>query len=71
MDDLQGMEEDIGFPEEDIEKCLQDTLELILSNESWDERKAPLLINEICEKTMKSLAELQRPYKYIVTCMLM
>jgi dynein light chain Tctex-type 1 len=65
------MEDDAGFDEEVIEKCLSDTLELVLSNETWEEKRAPHLINEICEKTMKSLAELQRPYKYIVTCMLM
>ena len=64
------IDEDAGFPNEDINRCVQEAAESVLENAMWDEKKVPLWINEICEKTMKSLGDLKCPYKYIVTCML-
>ena len=46
-------------------------IESTLETAQWDEDKVPHWINEICEKTMKSLGELKfSPYKFIVTVML-
>lgn len=33
--------------------------------------EVPQWINDICEKSMKSLVEISRNYKFVVTCMLM
>ena len=67
MDDV---DEDQGFPSEDVQRCIQEAAESILETVNWDESKVPQWINEICEKSMKSLIDLKTQYKFIVTCML-
>ncbi len=54
-----------------MEKCIQDSVEQVLVNAQWDEKMVPQWINDICEKSMKQLAELNRSYKFMVSCMLM
>ena len=44
--------------------------EEVLKDASWDELKVPIWINQICEKTVQALVGLQRPYKFIVTCVI-
>ena len=56
---------DIGFPSEDVERCLQESVEAVLATAMWDEIMVPQWINDICEKSMKALMELNRPYKFI------
>ena len=63
-------EEEGGYPQEDIQKCMQEAIDQILENVSWDEAKVPIWINQICERITKGLVELKAPYKYIVTCTL-
>ena len=67
MDDV---EDDAGFPNEDIQRIVQESAESILETASWDEKMVPFWINEITEKVMKSCVDMKLPYKYIVTCML-
>ena len=57
--------QDIGFPSEDVERCLQESVEAVLQTAMWDEIMVPQWINDICEKSMKALMELNRPYKFI------
>ena len=57
--------QDIGFPSEDVERCLQESVEAVLATAMWDEIMVPQWINDICEKSMKALMELNRPYKFI------
>ena len=66
----EEMDDDAGFPSEDVQRCIQEAVETVLETAQWDEEKVPGWINEIIEKTMKSLCELKYPYKFIVTCML-
>ena len=33
--------QDIGFPQEDVEKCVQDAVEQILATATWDEKMVP------------------------------
>ena len=71
MEDLQGGEDDNSFPQEDVEKCIQDAVEQVLQNATWNEVEVPQWINDICEKSMKSLTDINRNYKFVITCMLM
>ena len=48
-----------------MERCLQESVEAVLQTAQWDEKMVPQWINEICEKSMKALMELNRPYKFI------
>ena len=66
----EEMDDDAGFPNEDVQRCLQEACESVLETAGWEEEKVPGWINEIIEKAMKSLSELKSPYKFIVTCML-
>ena len=66
----EEMDDDAGFPQEDIEACVKDTIMEVLESANWDDTKVEGWINEICEKIMKRLVDLKMPYKFIVTCML-
>ena len=66
----EEMDDDAGFPSEDVQRCLQEAAESVLETAQWEEEKVPGWINDIVEKAMKSLSELKFPYKFIVTCML-
>ncbi len=46
---------------------MYDSIEQVLANAQWDEKQVPQWINEICEKSIKQLVELNRPYKFIGT----
>ena len=48
-----------------MERCLQESVEAVLQTAQWDEKMVPQWINDICEKSMKALMELNRPYKFI------
>ena len=66
----EEMEDDAGFPNEDVQRCISEAQEAVLESAQWDEEKVPLWINEIVERCMKGLSEIKSPYKYIVTCMI-
>lgn len=54
-----------------MEPILFNAIEEVLKPVSYDEDLVQQWVNTICEKCMKSLADLQKPYKYIVTCQIM
>ena len=64
------IDEEAGFPDEEIQQTLETAVINTLENAMWDESKVPQQINDIIEKTMKLLNDLKLPYKYIVNCML-
>ena len=64
------IDDDAGWPSEEIQVAVQSQVELILADAMWDEKMVPIWINEIIEKTMKALVDLKLPYKFIINCML-
>lgn len=50
---------------------MTEAIESTLTNVQYDEKMVPHWINEICEKTMKELVKAGKPYKYVITVMLM
>ena len=58
------------YPGEDIERCATDVAEEVLNGAMWDEIMVPQWINTICEKLMKQLVGLNKPYKFMVTCIM-
>ena len=48
-----------------MERCVQESVEAVLATAQWDEKLVPQWINDICEKSMKQLMELNRPYKFV------
>ena len=69
-DEMEGMEEDNTFDVEAVERCAFETAEEILKDVGWDEIQVPLWINQICEDTTRKLIALNRPYKFVVTCVM-
>ncbi|GMI29232.1 hypothetical protein TeGR_g10331, partial [Tetraparma gracilis] len=47
------------------------TIEEVLKPESYDEDKVQQWVDTIIDRCMKGLADLQKPYKYVVTCQVM
>merc|ERR1711904_255851 len=43
----------------------------VLLKKTYDEKKVPQWINQICEQVMKKLVEKSLPFKYMVNCLIM
>ena len=70
MAEIEEMEEDNSFPQDDIERVTAEVAEEVLKEVMWDETQVPQWINTICEMTTKQLVALNRPYKFVVTCVM-
>jgi dynein light chain Tctex-type 1 len=70
MADQEIDEDDNAFPSEDIDRCGNEVAEEVLKEAMWDETLIPQWINLICEKLMKQLIGLNKPYKFMVTCIM-
>ena len=67
-DDAWENSEELAFIPEQVEPMLVSVLGLVLANEVYDESKVPMWIDSICEKSMETLTKLNKPFKYVVTC---
>ncbi|GMI43582.1 hypothetical protein TrCOL_g7366 [Triparma columacea] len=70
MDDLQSSEE-LAFIPEQVEPLLYEAIGEVLQKESYSEDKVQGWVDQLCSICLKSLADLQKPYKYVVTCQIM
>jgi dynein light chain Tctex-type 1 len=70
MTEIEEMEEDNSFPQDEIERVTVEAAEEILKEVMWDETLVPQWISTICEKITKALVNLNRPYKFVVTCVM-
>lgn len=50
---------------------MTDAVESVLFNKVYDEKEVPRWVNEICERLIQSLYDTKKPFKYMVTCMIM
>ncbi|KAJ8599666.1 hypothetical protein CTAYLR_005417 [Chrysophaeum taylorii] len=62
--------EELAFIPEQVEPLLTSVLASVLANEVYDDAKVPLWIDSICDKSMATLANLHKPFKYAVTCVI-
>ena len=67
MDQIDGVDDDTSFPNEDIEAKIQEIADEVLKEALWIEDKVPHWINSITEKLMQYLVGIHRPYKYMIT----
>eukprot|EP00753_Platysulcus_tardus_P015667 PLAT5188.1.p1 GENE.PLAT5188.1~~PLAT5188.1.p1 ORF type:complete len:122 (+),score=19.98 PLAT5188.1:69-434(+) len=70
VDDLQSSEES-AFVSEEIERLIIQSIESHIRHEEYDEEMVPQWINDICETLMKELSEQRKPFKYVVSCLIM
>lgn len=59
------------FDVSEINSVIKDSLDAVLLNCQYNDRKVPQWTSSCIEQCVKRLGELQKPYKYIVTCMIM
>eukprot|EP00743_Colponemidia_sp_Colp-15_P002414 GILK01002618.1.p1 GENE.GILK01002618.1~~GILK01002618.1.p1 ORF type:complete len:126 (+),score=13.11 GILK01002618.1:52-429(+) len=70
MDDLQSSEE-FAFVNEEVERVVQESIEYYLKDAVYEEERVEQWINWVVERCMKGLNDLKKPFKYIVTCVIM
>mmetsp|Transcript_28386 Transcript_28386/g.87827 ORF Transcript_28386/g.87827 Transcript_28386/m.87827 type:complete len:124 (-) Transcript_28386:638-1009(-) len=63
--------EEIAFIPEQVEPLLTTALASVLANEVYDEAKVASWIDSVCDKSMEALVSLNKPFKYIVTCIML
>ena len=71
-DDSDGWQnsEELAFIPEQVEPLLTTVVANVLANEVYDDAKVAGWIDSICDKSMETLAKLDKPFKYIVTCVI-
>eukprot|EP00474_Spongospora_subterranea_P005900 CRZ06358.1 hypothetical protein [Spongospora subterranea] len=70
MDDLNKSEQ-LAFSEDEVGKIINETLDGVLNQKNYDEKMVPRWTSEICETLTQKLVSLRKPFKYIVTCVIM
>uniref|UniRef100_A0A7S1CA55 Dynein light chain n=1 Tax=Bicosoecida sp. CB-2014 TaxID=1486930 RepID=A0A7S1CA55_9STRA len=71
VDDLDSSEQTAFVVEGEVDPIVRGVIEKVLHNETYVESKVPHWINSVCEDVMEGLTELRKPFKYIVTCVIM
>ena len=70
-EEINAEEDESAFPQDEIDRFVQEIAEDVLKDAMWDELMVPHWVNRICEEIMGKLnTELKRPYKYIVSCLM-
>mmetsp|Transcript_21161 Transcript_21161/g.23948 ORF Transcript_21161/g.23948 Transcript_21161/m.23948 type:complete len:119 (+) Transcript_21161:35-391(+) len=70
MDDYASNEE-LAYNQDEVEKLVLENVEACLGGLTYEEERVPQWINNISERIMKALNDLQKPFKYVITCMIM
>ena len=63
--------QDDAFSEEDVDTIVKNAITSTLGEASYIPKKVNDWINTIVDSCLKELQSLNRPYKYIVTCIIM
>jgi len=59
------------FPAEDVETVVKNTIGTVLESASYNPRKVNDWCNSIIDSCLKELQSLSRPYKYVLTAIIM
>mmetsp|Transcript_84525 Transcript_84525/g.185571 ORF Transcript_84525/g.185571 Transcript_84525/m.185571 type:complete len:122 (-) Transcript_84525:37-402(-) len=70
VDELHANEES-AWAGDDVEKIIVETLDGYLKEQAYQEEMVPHWVNYICETIMGKLNDTKKPFKYIVTCIIM
>ena len=62
--------EDVDFSEEDVEQIVRGAIESTLKEATYTPKKVNDWINSVVDGCLKQLQLLQRPFKYVVTCVI-
>nr|CAH8874776.1 unnamed protein product [Trichobilharzia regenti] len=70
MDDFQASEETTFVPEE-VKNIVKEVIEAIVGSSSYSQSKVQLWTSTVIEQCLNQLTKLGKPFKYIVTCIIM
>ncbi|XP_055028027.1 dynein light chain Tctex-type 1 isoform X3 [Misgurnus anguillicaudatus] len=70
MDEYQSGEE-TSFVVDEITTIIKETVESIIGNSSFQQSQINLWSSSIVESSLNQLTKLGKPFKYIVTCILL
>ncbi|CAM9185458.1 unnamed protein product [Discosporangium mesarthrocarpum] len=62
--------EQLAFIPEQVESLIMGVIEGVLRTEVYYEEKVSHWVNSICEKGMQELHDLNKPFKYVLTCVI-
>ena len=68
---IQSNPEDVAFIPDSVTPKLYDLIEDIIGKETFADKKVSLWLDLLCQRTMEELNTQIRPYKYIVTGVIM
>mmetsp|Transcript_17174 Transcript_17174/g.56232 ORF Transcript_17174/g.56232 Transcript_17174/m.56232 type:complete len:114 (-) Transcript_17174:3289-3630(-) len=70
MDDLQTSEE-AAFVADDVNNIIKESIDSVLLNASYNHNKVGQWTSNVVESCLKRLTAMNKPFKYVVTCMIM
>jgi len=69
--ELDAPTEETAFISEDVLAMIKESTEQVLSNATYTHTKVPNWTSMVIENTLKRLKEVNKPFKYIVTAVIM
>mmetsp|Transcript_10666 Transcript_10666/g.26337 ORF Transcript_10666/g.26337 Transcript_10666/m.26337 type:complete len:114 (-) Transcript_10666:1724-2065(-) len=70
MDDVTTAEES-AFVADDVSNIIKESIDAVLQNQQYNETKVSQWTSTCLENCVKKLAGLNKPFKYVVTCIIM
>lgn len=69
---MENIDDDMDFNSEQVQKIAQQAVELVVGSDNivYQKDKVNQWCQQIIEGCIKELAKLQKPFKYIVTCII-
>eukprot|EP00128_Syssomonas_multiformis_P000050 Colp12_sorted_trinity150504_noHs@22101 len=71
MDDMPGSEEQTTFVVDEVSRVIKESIEASLQNAMYAHNKVGQWTSNVVEQCLKKLTSLGKPFKYIVTCVIM
>jgi dynein light chain Tctex-type 1 len=60
-----------AFAADDVSTCIKESLDNVLQSKQYEENRVGQWTNECMEHCLKRLTAMNKPYKYVVTCLIM
>eukprot|EP00761_Pharyngomonas_kirbyi_P014124 gb/GECH01014154.1/.p1 GENE.gb/GECH01014154.1/~~gb/GECH01014154.1/.p1 ORF type:complete len:113 (+),score=21.03 gb/GECH01014154.1/:1-339(+) len=69
---MEEQKDDTVFAKQEVNNIIKDSVEAVISQSTeYQHSKVPTWVNTISENCMKRLTNLNKPFKYIVNCVIM
>jgi len=71
MEDVLQSSEEAAFVVEDVSNIIKESIEFSLQNATYHHNKVAQWTSNVVEQCLRRLTALNKPFKYIVTCIIM